>query len=65
MVLSKDNDDGYGFIDCRVAGSQVTSEAAAKIASFYIDDDQNGGDRDHDDLDPAAGFLLFLKPPSS
>ena len=51
MVMSNDNDDGYGFIDCRVAGSQVTSEAAAKIASFYIDDDQNGGDRDHDDLE--------------
>ena len=48
-IMRNDNDGGYGFIDCWVAGSQVTSEAAAKIASFYIDDDQNGGD--HDDLE--------------
>ena len=40
-----------GLLIVGVAGSQVTSEAAAKIASFYIDDDQNGGDRDHDDLE--------------
>ena len=34
-IMRNDNDGGYGFIDCWVAGSQVTSEAATKIASFY------------------------------
>ena len=30
-----DDDDDYGFIDCWLAGIQVTSEPATKIPSCY------------------------------
>ena len=34
-VDNDDDDDDYGFIDCWLAGIQVTSEPATKILSCY------------------------------